>query len=77
MVFGTEMDRDDNLAVGSAPVKFPSIWDAPYFSWAQYNGSVEQSMVRNVGEALGVRARVDFNPGGKQWGTQRRAGSGV
>jgi hypothetical protein len=29
MVFGTEMGRDGNLAVGSAPVKFPSIWDAP------------------------------------------------
>jgi mono/diheme cytochrome c family protein len=68
MVFGTEMGRDGNLAVGSAPVKFPSIWDAPYFSWAQYNGSVEQSMVRNVGEALGVRARVAYNPGGKSWG---------
>ena len=68
MVFGTEMDRDGNLAVGSAPVKFPSIWDAPYFSWAQYNGSVEQSMVRNVGEALGVRARVAYNPGGRPWG---------
>jgi hypothetical protein len=62
------MDRDGNLAIGSAPVKFPSIWDAPYFSWAQYNGSVEQSMVRNVGEAIGVRARVGFNPGGKPWG---------
>jgi cytochrome c5 len=68
MVFGTELQRDDNLAVASAPVKFPSIWDAPYFAWAQYNGSVEQSMVRNVGEALGVRARVAFNPGGKAWG---------
>ena len=69
MVFGTEMDNDGNLAVGSAPVKYPSIWDAPYFSWAQYNGSIEQSMVRNVGEALGVRARVGFARGGKEWGT--------
>ncbi len=63
MVFGTEMESDDNLGVGSAPVKFPSIWDAPYFSWAQYNGSIEQSMVRNVGEALGVRAKLAFRPG--------------
>lgn len=68
MVFGTYMENDGNLAVGSAPVKFPAIWDAPYFSWAQYNGSIEQSMVRNVGEALGVRARVDYRPGGKEWG---------
>ena len=69
MIFGTEMENDGNLAVASAPVKFPSIWDAPYFSWAQYNGSIEQSMVRNVGEALGVRARVGFARGGRQWGT--------
>jgi hypothetical protein len=68
MVFGTELDADDNLTVGDAPVKFPSIWDAPYFSWAQYNGSIEQSMVRNVGEALGVRAKLDFKRGGREWG---------
>lgn len=69
MVFGTDMNNDANLAVGSAPVKFPSLWDAPYFSWAQYNGSIEQSMVRNVGEALGVRARISYARGGKAWGT--------
>jgi hypothetical protein len=68
MVFGTEMNNDDNLVPGSAPVKFPAIWDAPYISWAQYNGSIEQSMVRNVGEALGVRARVVYRPGGDEWG---------
>lgn len=68
MVFGTDMNIDANLAKGSAPVKYPAIWDAPYFSWAQFNGSIEQSMVRNVGEALGVRAQVSFRPGGKQWG---------
>jgi len=60
MVFGTEMGIDANLIVGSAPVKYPSIWDAPYFAWAQYNGSIEQSMTRNVGEALGTRARLEY-----------------
>jgi hypothetical protein len=60
MVFGTEMNIDDNLVKGAAPVKFPSIWDAPYFAWAQYNRSIEQSMTRNVGEALGVRARLEY-----------------
>jgi len=63
MVFGTEMELDDNLTVGSAPVKFPSIWDAPYFSWAQYNGSIEGPMVRNVGESLGVRAKLAYRRG--------------
>ena len=67
MVFATETGIDENLAVGNAPVKFPSIWDAPYFAWAQYNASIEQSMTRNIGEALGVRARVLYPPGGEMW----------
>jgi hypothetical protein len=68
LLFGFAMKADNNLVVGDAPVKFPSVWDAPYFAWAQYNGSIEQSMVRNVGEALGVRVRIDYKPGGKEWG---------
>ena len=75
MTFGTEMDNDDNLVVGDAPVKFPAIWDAPYFDWAQYNGSIEQSMTRNIGEALGVRARVDYLPGGATWQGEGHTGS--
>src|SRR6185369_6689028 len=30
------------------------------FDWVQYNGSVRQPMMRNVGEALGVRAETAF-----------------
>src|SRR4029453_12561907 len=67
-IFGTELENDDNLVVGSAPVKFPSIWDSPYYSWAQYNGSVEQAMVRNLGEVLGGRAPPPPPPGGQVWG---------
>ena len=32
----------------------------PWFDWAQYNGSIRQPMVRNVGEALGVQAMVNL-----------------
>ncbi|WP_442505849.1 di-heme-cytochrome C peroxidase [Novipirellula sp. SH528] len=60
-VFGTQLDND-NLQIGSAPVRFPPLWDSPWFDWAQYNGSVEQPMVRNIGEAIGVRARVNLDP---------------
>jgi hypothetical protein len=67
MVFGTEMGNDDNLVVGSAPVMFPMIWDSPYFSWAQYNNSIEQAMTRNVGESLGVRAKIDYVATDTQW----------
>jgi len=58
-VFGTELDNT-NLRVANAPVSFPPLWYAPWFDWVQYNASIEQPMVRNVGEALGVRARVNL-----------------
>jgi mono/diheme cytochrome c family protein len=58
-VFGTELDNA-NLRVADAPVKFPPLWYTSWFSWVQYNGSIEQPMVRNIGEALGVRARVNL-----------------
>lgn len=67
LTFGTEMAIDDNLVVGSAPVKFPALWDAPYFDWSQFNGSIEQSMTRNIGEALGVRAKVHYVPTDELW----------
>jgi mono/diheme cytochrome c family protein len=56
----------DDLALPSnalpmdAPVSFPPVWDIWRFDWVQYNASVRQPMVRNVGEALGVRARTNF-----------------
>ena len=70
MVFGTQMGNDDNLVVGSAPVRFPQIWDSPYFSWAQYNNSIEQAMTRNIGEALGVRAKIDYIATDTPWDGQ-------
>jgi hypothetical protein len=58
-VFGTELDNA-NLRVANAPVKFPPLWYTSWFSWVQYNGSIQQPMIRNIGEALGVRARVNL-----------------
>lgn len=62
-VFGTQMDRMNNIAPRTAPVAFPHIWDTGWFDWVQYNGSIEQPMVRNAGEAMGVRALVNFKGG--------------
>lgn len=59
VVFGEQLNVA-NLAPASAPVNFPFIWDASWFDWVQYNGSIHQPMVRNAGEALGVRAPADF-----------------
>lgn len=62
-VFGIDMNLDENYAPLTAPVHFPHIWNAPWFTWVQYNGSIMQPMVRNAGEAMGVRALVNLtNP---------------
>ncbi|MEP7355552.1 MAG: di-heme-cytochrome C peroxidase [Acidobacteriota bacterium] len=55
-VFAVDMKTFDNLAVSKAPVRFPQIWDASWFDWVQYNSSISDPLVRNIGEALGVRA---------------------
>ncbi len=59
LVFGTELD-DKNLRLADAPVKYPPLWDTSWFSFVQYNNSIQQPMMRNIGEALGVRARVNL-----------------
>lgn len=58
-VFGTELDNA-NLRVADAPVNFPPLWYTSWFAWVQYNASIQQPMVRNIGEAMGVRARVNL-----------------
>jgi mono/diheme cytochrome c family protein len=60
-VFAVDMKIPGNYAPTSAPVHFPRIWDASWFTWVQYNGSIKQPMVRNAGEALGVSAMVNLS----------------
>jgi mono/diheme cytochrome c family protein len=55
-VFGADMKIAANYTVSTAPVRFPQIWDASWFNWVQYNSSIADPLVRNIGEALGVRA---------------------
>ncbi len=62
-VFSTDIGRPENYAAPSAPVHFPRIWNASWFTWVQYNGSIEQPMVRNAGEALGVLAWINLRGG--------------
>ncbi len=50
----------ENFARHDAPVSFPPIWSTPWFSWAQYDASVQNELVRNAGEALGVNAKVNL-----------------
>jgi hypothetical protein len=57
-VFAADTKIDANYVVSTAPVRFPQIWDASWFNWVQYNSSIADPLVRNIGEALGVRAVV-------------------
>jgi hypothetical protein len=51
-----------NQEAVNAPVSFPPIWTVPWFSWAQYDASISQPLVRNAGEALGVSAAINMSP---------------
>jgi len=60
VVFAVDLDEPANWVGFSAPVHFPRIWQASWFQWVQYNGSIEQPMTRNAGEALGVGAAANL-----------------
>jgi hypothetical protein len=68
-VFAVDMKNAANFAPANAPVRFPQIWDASWFTWVQYNSSISDPLVRNVGEALGVRAAAKlYGPDAKDFG---------
>lgn len=56
-VFGDHL-IPGNFQVSAAPVSYPYLWNIWKFDWVQYNGSVAQPLARNIGEALGVGARI-------------------
>ena len=60
-VFGADMKNAANYVVSTAPVRFPQLWDASWLNWVQYNSSIADPLVRNIGEALGVRALVKLH----------------
>ncbi len=49
-----------NYRVANAPVDYPQLWDMWTFDWVQWNGSAQQPMARNIGEALGVGATLNL-----------------
>ena len=52
---------EENLHVRDAPVSFPPIWTVSWFYWAQYDASIQQPLIRNAGEALGVSALLNLS----------------
>lgn len=68
-VFAVDIKNAANFAPASAPVRFPQVWDASWFTWVQYNSSISDPLVRNVGEALGVRAAAKlYGTNAKEFG---------
>nr|WP_284739190.1 di-heme-cytochrome C peroxidase [Pseudomonas sp. CG7] len=57
--FGDAISAENNR-VAIAPVDYPQLWEMWTFDWVQWNGSAQQPMARNVGEALGVGATLNF-----------------
>lgn len=59
-VFAIDTGRYDNYVNINAPVNFPHIWTSSWFSWVQYDGSIMQPLIRNVGEAMGTAALTNY-----------------
>ncbi len=59
-VFGADLQTPANVAATTAPVSYPMIWTVPWLAWAEYPGVVRNPMIRNVGEALGVKAPINL-----------------
>ena len=58
-LFAQNIDRPQNNAAINAPVNYPHLWTTSWFDWVQYDASVMGPLIRNVGEALGVKAFLD------------------
>jgi cytochrome c553 len=70
----TGLHDASNARPAKAPTNYPPVWDIWHFDWVQYNASVRQPMGRNVGEAIGLGARLnivdakgDLNPASTRW----------
>ena len=59
-IFSIGLNIPANYAPTDAPVRYPHIWDASWFDWVQYNSSIQQPMVRNAGEALGLGVQINL-----------------
>src|SRR6202041_2554915 len=53
---------EKNLHARDAPVSFPPIWTWPWFRFGQYDPSIQQPLIPNAGEALGVTALLNLSP---------------
>lgn len=59
-LLATETGIAENWSSPMAPVKPPFVWNAPQGSWTQWAGVVQDPLVRNHGETLGVFLPMDL-----------------
>ncbi len=59
-VFAIDTGRYENYVNINSPVNFPHIWTSSWFNWVQYDGSIMQPLIRNVGEAMGTAALTNY-----------------
>ncbi|KIC46798.1 hypothetical protein RA28_03375 [Ruegeria sp. ANG-S4] len=52
----------ENLATPRAPTSYPALWLAEQLEFVQWNLAVADPFARNLGQALGVFGKVEFNP---------------
>ncbi|MDE2376976.1 di-heme-cytochrome C peroxidase [Bradyrhizobium sp.] len=52
---------EKNMHAQDAPVSYPPVWTVPWLKYAQYDASIEQPLIRNAGEALGVTALLNLS----------------
>ena len=50
----------ENTSTPSAPVKPPFLWNAPQALWTQWAASVQDPIVRNLGETVGVYMDINL-----------------
>ncbi|MDZ7925150.1 MAG: di-heme-cytochrome C peroxidase [Marinagarivorans sp.] len=65
-VFGLQLD-EANMHVADAPVAYPHIWETSWFDYVQYNSSVPNPLLRNIGESLGVMSPVVISGDPANW----------
>jgi RoxA-like, cytochrome c-like/Cytochrome c len=59
-ICATALEIPDNRQPSDAPASYPFLWETAQLDWVQWNGSVNNPLVRNVGEVLGVFAHFSL-----------------
>lgn len=54
------LDVPQNWSAPLAPTKSSYVWNVPQAAWSQWSGVLSDPLMRNLGESLGVFARMDL-----------------